>query len=84
MNFVFAAKHMNKGKIDSHFYFFRGFCEMMNPEYCLMLDIGTEPLHDSVTKLVSVLDAMPHIGGVCGDMDIDLPPTEERSMFHYA
>jgi hypothetical protein len=26
VNMFFAIKHLNKGKIDSHMYFFRGFC----------------------------------------------------------
>ena len=25
-NFVFAVKHFNNQKIDSHLYFYRGFC----------------------------------------------------------
>lgn len=43
VNFFFAIKQFNKGKIDSHLYFFRGFCKELNPDLCLMLDIGTEP-----------------------------------------
>jgi chitin synthase len=42
INFFFAVKHLNNGKIDSHLYFFRGFCAELNPDYCLLLDIGTE------------------------------------------
>lgn len=38
---VFAVKHFNNQKIDSHLYFFRGFCQELNPSYCLLLDIGT-------------------------------------------
>ena len=42
INFFFAVKHLNNGKIDSHLYFFRGFCADLYPDYCLLLDIGTE------------------------------------------
>jgi hypothetical protein len=31
VNFILAVKHLNNKKIDSHLYFFRGFCELFNP-----------------------------------------------------
>jgi len=31
VNFIIAVKHLNNKKIDSHLYFFRGFCEYLNP-----------------------------------------------------
>jgi chitin synthase len=72
MNFVFAAKHLNGKKIDSHLHFFRGYCEMFDPDYCLMLDIGTKPLSGSIGQLIDLLDTMEDIGGACGDMGIDM------------
>ena len=43
VNFILAVKHLNNKKIDSHLYFFRGFCELLNPSNCMCIDIGTEP-----------------------------------------
>ena len=43
VNFILAVKHLNNKKIDSHLYFFRGFCEYLNPSNCMCIDIGTEP-----------------------------------------
>jgi chitin synthase len=74
MNFVLAAKHLNGSKIDSHLHFFRGFCGMFNPDYCFMLDIGTQPLKKSFSKLINFMDSMKDIGGACGDMEIELDP----------
>ena len=34
----FVIKHRNQGKIESHKWFFKGFCEMMNPTYAQILD----------------------------------------------
>jgi cellulose synthase/poly-beta-1,6-N-acetylglucosamine synthase-like glycosyltransferase len=34
----FAIKHRNQGKIESHKWFFQGFCEYMNPKYAQILD----------------------------------------------
>lgn len=47
----------------------------------MMLDIGTKPIGQSFNKLVAALDSNKHIGGVCGDMDIDL--TLDRSFLAY-
>lgn len=55
INFLFAVKHFNRGKIDSHLNFFRGFCQALQPEFCLLLDIGTEALPQSINKLCSLM-----------------------------
>lgn len=52
INFFFCAKHENSGKIESHLWFFKGFCSYVKPKYCQMIDIGTIPLKDSISKIV--------------------------------
>eukprot|EP00347_Sterkiella_histriomuscorum_P019417 403341703 len=73
VNFVFAVKHFNNQKIDSHLYFYRGFCEYLNPEQCLLLDIGTQALPGSINKLVKLLDMNVNIGGACGEIEVEMP-----------
>lgn len=34
----FVIKHRNQGKIESHKWFFKGFCEYMNPKYAQIID----------------------------------------------
>lgn len=41
MHIMFAVKHRNDGKINSHKWFFQAICKYLKPELCLMLDIGT-------------------------------------------
>lgn len=72
LNMIFAVKHFNNQKIDSHLYFFRGFCQELNPDYCLLLDIGTQAKPESISKLVEVMDCKGEVGGVCGDLEVDL------------
>lgn len=43
INFIFALKQMNDGKINSHKWFFQGICKYIKPQYTLMLDVGTRP-----------------------------------------
>lgn len=34
INFFFCIKHANGGKIQSHQFFFEGFCTYFNPDHC--------------------------------------------------
>jgi len=51
INFIFALKQRNDGKINSHKWFFQGICKYLKPEYCLMLDIGTRADDYAISKL---------------------------------
>ncbi|CDW79909.1 chitin synthase 1 [Stylonychia lemnae] len=73
VNFVFAVKQFNNLKIDSHLYFYRGFCEYLNPDQVFLLDIGTQALPGSISKLVRLLDYGKNIGGACGEIEVEMP-----------
>ena len=66
VNFMFAVKQRNDGKINSHRCFFEGICQLINPKYTMMLDIGTRPKPNSILRLVRNLEARPKCGGCCG------------------
>lgn len=38
---VYGLKESNRGKLDSHRFFFDGFCRELNPRYCILTDCGT-------------------------------------------
>ena len=46
-----AVKLQNAGKLSSHLWFLRGFCEMFNPFYIALIDCGTIPAKDSIYKI---------------------------------
>ena len=83
-NIFFAIKHLNGQKLDSHLWFFRGFCGYLHPKYVILLDLGTECMEKSLTKLYMTLDRLPQCGGVCGEIEVDLKAmktnTEEGRM----
>lgn len=37
---MFATKGKNKGKLDSHCWYFDAFCYLLQPEYCILFDAG--------------------------------------------
>ena len=74
INFVFAIKHNNAGKLNSHLFLFRGICEYLQPKYVTLIDIGTMPKNGAINKLVKHLDSNVEIGGACGTIDVEIPP----------
>ena len=71
INFVFAIKQRNDGKINSHRWFFQGLCKFLKPEMCLMLDIGTRPDKHAVYKLYKYMRKHVECGGCCGEIEVD-------------
>lgn len=51
LNVLLVVKHKNAGKLSSHALFFLGFCDMMDPQLCMLMDVGLKPLDDAIYKL---------------------------------
>lgn len=77
VNFVFALKQRNDGKINSHSWFFRGICEFLQPELTLMLDIGTRPDDYAIAKLYKYMINNKKCGGCCGEIEVDFSGHEK-------
>ncbi len=71
INFIFAIKHNNGGKLNSHLFFFRGFCSYLEPEYATLIDIGTEVKNGAIDKLMKHMNSHPDCGGACGEIEVD-------------
>ena len=67
-NFILAIKELNKGKLDSHFWFFWGFCKLIDPDFIILVDCGTVPLDKSLAKLIQPMINDERLGGTCGEM----------------
>ena len=77
IKFFFCPKHENTGKIESHLWFFKGFCAYTNPLYCQMIDAGTVPLKNSIAKIVKYMEVHDNIGGACGEIEVFEPSDKE-------
>ena len=40
LQIMFATKGKNKGKLDSHCWYFDAFCYLLQPEFCVLFDAG--------------------------------------------
>ena len=74
----FCVKHENKRKLNSHLWFFEGFCKVSNPKFCMLIDVGTEPEEDSLFLLYNAMKKDPQIAGVCGEI---IPRLQGDSFF---
>lgn len=59
----FVIKHENSGKIESHLWFFKGFCNKINPEFAFIIDAGTIALWNSISRLIFHMERFKNIGG---------------------
>ncbi|CAD8178979.1 unnamed protein product [Paramecium pentaurelia] len=71
MPIFYVFKFKNGSKLSSHLWFFKGFCEELKPDYCLLMDCGAVPAKNSIFRLICTMEADPKIGGVCGNMRIE-------------
>ena len=63
---IFVLKEQNAKKINSHKWFFEAVCETIQPEVCILLDVGTKPEDGSLFHLYRAFERNPMIGGACG------------------
>jgi chitin synthase len=71
-------KHLNGTKLSSHLWFFEGFCRYLDPEFIVLLDVGTKPEDKGVVNLIRGFQGDKDVGGVTGLMSVDANfPSEE-------
>ena len=63
---LLCVKLKNAQKLSSVFWFFRGFCELIEPKYCSLLDCGTIPLENALYKKFIIFESENDVGGLCG------------------
>ena len=83
INFIFALKQQNDGKINSHKWFFQGVCKYLKPEYTLMLDIGTRPDDYAIAKLYKYMINNKNCGGCCGEIEVDFSDQKEMDISYF-
>ncbi|CAO1634037.1 unnamed protein product [Sympodiomycopsis kandeliae] len=69
---VFCLKEKNQKKINSHRWFFRAFCQQLQPNVCMLLDVGTKPGTSSLVDLWRAFKKSPNVGGACGEIRTDV------------
>ncbi|KAJ3064834.1 Chitin synthase, class 2 [Podochytrium sp. JEL0797] len=69
---LFCLKEKNAKKINSHRWFFNAFGNLLRPNICILIDVGTKPSDSSLYHLWKAFDKNPQIGGACGEIYAEL------------
>ncbi|OIW32385.1 class 2 chitin synthase [Coniochaeta ligniaria NRRL 30616] len=65
---IFCLKERNQRKLNSHRWFFNAFGKALNPNVCILLDVGTRPGGNSLYHLWKAFDTDSNVAGACGEI----------------
>ena len=65
---IFCLKERNQRKLNSHRWFFNAFGKALNPNVCILLDVGTKPGGNSLYHLWKAFDTDSNVAGACGEI----------------
>ncbi|KAJ3082010.1 Chitin synthase, class 2, partial [Rhizoclosmatium hyalinum] len=74
MQTIFLLKEKNAKKINSHRWFFNGICQVLQPEVCVLIDVGTKPTRKSLYHLYRAFERNSQVAGACGEIAAELGP----------
>ena len=70
--FICIKKH-NAGKLDSHWWYYRFLCPLLDPAYCFQMDTGTVPTPESFHTMVAHFSANPWCAALASNVAITPP-----------
>lgn len=65
---IFCLKEKNAKKLNSHRWFFNAFGQALNPNVCILLDVGTMPGDNSLYHLWKAFDQDSNVAGAAGEI----------------
>ncbi|KAL4424314.1 hypothetical protein ABPG75_001615 [Micractinium tetrahymenae] len=73
LQIMFATKTTNRGKLDSHCWFFDGFAYLLQPDFCVLFDAGTKPMPFALRNTYAHFKRNPWCGGLTGELRVERP-----------
>ncbi|KAK9468701.1 chitin synthase-domain-containing protein [Lipomyces arxii] len=65
---LFCLKEENSKKLNSHRWLFNAFCPLLEPNVCILLDVGTRPGKTSLYHLWKAFDQNSNVAGASGEI----------------
>ncbi|XRM45897.1 Chitin synthase, class 2 [Aspergillus tubingensis] len=65
---LFCLKEHNKKKLNSHRWFFNAFGRALQPNICILLDVGTKPAPTALYHLWKAFDQNSNVAGAAGEI----------------
>lgn len=73
---LLVVKEENKGKLNSHWWFFKIFCKKLNPVYCFQLDAGTAIDSESLYLFWKYMEQHKNVGASASRVQV--PSSKNR------
>jgi len=70
---LLIVKQENKGKLNSHWWFFKVLCKKLNPNYCFQLDVGTAPGPEALYHFWKFMENNKHVGASASRVQVPSP-----------
>jgi len=65
---IFCLKERNQKKLNSHRWFFNAFGRALQPNVCILLDVGTKPAPTALYHLWKAFDQDSNVAGAAGEI----------------
>jgi chitin synthase len=65
---IFCLKEKNQKKLNSHRWFFNAFGRALDPNICILLDVGTKPESSALYHLWKAFDTDSNVAGAAGEI----------------
>jgi len=71
--FYICVKKQNAGKLDSHWWYYKFLCPLIEPEYCFQMDAGTVIAAQSFHKMISHFDEHTSSAALASNVSVVAP-----------
>ncbi|OMJ95959.1 hypothetical protein SteCoe_513 [Stentor coeruleus] len=68
LNTIFCVTQLNKRRLNTHKWFFKGFCHRIKPKYIALLDAGVIPKSKGLFYLYEAMEKDNRVAGCCGEI----------------
>jgi cellulose synthase/poly-beta-1,6-N-acetylglucosamine synthase-like glycosyltransferase len=79
----FAVKHRNRGKLDSHWWFFRKFAPACQPTLCVQTDAGTLLSDNALLEMWRIARRDPSVGAIAARIEVQQPQGPKDLLWSY-
>jgi chitin synthase len=80
---LLCIKDKNRGKLNSHWWFFNVLCKILHPSYCIQMDCGTVPQPDNLFHLCDFLDKNPKVGAIAPRVLVPSPKRKSNLLEYW-
>jgi chitin synthase len=78
---ILCTKKKNKGKLDSHWWFYNILCSSIEPDFCVQMDVGTTLAREAFLRVLEKFDSDCNIGAVAGKVCSPIPTANSSILY---